>query len=72
MLLYHNLIFKESKTIRLNATYYFIIKIPEKREVQQIATNHSSDTDFKDFMKPYKDYTKNHIHFSEQNNFVIR
>ena len=72
MLLYHNLIFKESKTIRLNATYYFIIKIPEKREVQQIATNHSSDTEFKDFMKPYKDDTKNHIHFSEQNNFVIR
>ena len=72
MLLYHNLIFKESKTIRLNATYYFIIKIPEKREVQQIATNHSSDTEFKDFIKLYKDYTKNHIHFSEQNNFVIR
>ena len=37
------------KTIRLNATHYFIIKIPNKRELQQIASNHSCDTNFKDF-----------------------
>ena len=36
------------KTIRLNATHYFIIKIPNKRELQQIASNHSYDTNFKD------------------------
>ena len=46
------------KTIRLNATHYFIMKIPIKRELQQIASNHSFDIDFKDFMKLYKDYTK--------------
>ena len=46
------------KTIRLNLTNYFIIKIPNKKELQQIASNHSSDIDFKDFMKFYKDYTK--------------
>ena len=51
------------KTIVLNATHYFIIKIPSKRELQQIASNHSSDIDFKDFKKPYKDYTKEHFHF---------
>ena len=50
--------FKVPKTIRLNATHYFIIKIPNKRELQQIASNHSSDIDFKDFMKLYTDYTK--------------
>ena len=50
--------FKVPKTIRLNATNYFIMKTPNKRELQQIASNHSSDTDFKDFMKLYKDYTK--------------
>ena len=50
--------FKVPKTIRLNATHYFIMKIPNKRELQQIASNHSSDIDFKDFMKLYKDYTK--------------
>ena len=50
--------FKVPKTIRLNATHYFIMKIPNKRELQQIALNHSSAIDFKDFMKLYKEYTK--------------
>ena len=50
--------FKVPKTIRLNATHYFIMKIPNKRELQQIASNHSSDIDFKDFMKLYKEYNK--------------
>ena len=50
--------FKAPKTIRLNATHYFIMKIPIKRELQQIALNHSSDIDFKDFTKLYKEYTK--------------
>ena len=49
--------FKVPKTIRLNTTY-FIMKIPNKREIQQIASNHSSDIVFKDFMKLYKDYNK--------------
>ena len=46
------------KTVRLNATHYFILNIPNKRELQQIASNHSSNMEFKDFMKLYKDYTK--------------
>ena len=50
--------FKVTKTIRLNATHYFIMKIPNKRELQQITSNHLSDIDFKGFMKLYKDYTK--------------
>ena len=29
-----------------------------KRELQQIASSHSPDIDFKDFIKPYKDYSK--------------
>ena len=49
---------KVPETIRLNATHYFIMKIPNKRELQQIASNHSPDTDFKDFIKLYKNYTK--------------
>ena len=43
--------FKIPKTVRLNATHYVIIKIPSKRELQEIASNHFSDIDFKDFMK---------------------
>ena len=50
--------FKVPKAIRLNATHYFIMKIPNKRELHQIASNHSSDIDFEDFMKLYKKYTK--------------
>ena len=50
--------FKVSKNVRLNSTHFFIMKIPNKRELQQIALNHSSDTDFKDFKKIYKKYTK--------------
>ena len=46
--------FKVRKDVRLNSTYIFIMKIPNKRELQQIATNHSSDIDFKDFIKIYK------------------
>ena len=35
--------FKVPKSIRLNATHYFIIKIHNKRELPQVASNHSSD-----------------------------
>ena len=45
------------KDVRLNSTHFFIMKIPNKRELQQIALNHSSDIDFKDFMKIFKKYT---------------
>ena len=34
------------------------MKIPNKRELQQIALNHSSDIDFKYFMKIYKKSTE--------------
>ena len=49
--------FKVPKDVRLNSTHFFIMKIPNKRELQQIALNHSSDIDFKDFMSIYKKYT---------------
>ena len=49
--------FKVPKDVRLNSTHFFIMKIPSKRELQQIALNNSSDIDFKDFMKIYKKCT---------------
>ena len=49
--------FKVPKDVRLNSTHFFILKICNKRKLQQIALNHSSDTDFKDFMKIYKKCT---------------
>ena len=50
--------FNVPKTVRLNATHYFILKILNKRELQQIASDHLSDIEFKDFIKLCKDYTK--------------
>ena len=50
--------FKVPKTLWLNVTHYYITKISNKKELQQIASNHSSDTDFKDFRKLYKKYNK--------------
>ena len=49
--------FKVPKDVRLNSTHFFIMKIPKKRELQQIALNHSSHIDFKDFMNIYKKCT---------------
>ena len=49
--------FKVPKDVRLNSTHFFIMKIPNKRELQQIGLNHSSDIDVKDFIKIYKKCT---------------
>ena len=55
--------FKVPKDVRLNSTHFSIMKIPNKRELQQIALNHSPDIDFKDFMKFIKNALKNHTLF---------
>ena len=46
--------FEVPKDVRLNTTHFFITKIPNKRELQQIATNHSSDIRTKDFINIYR------------------
>ena len=43
--------FSISKEVRLSSTHYLIMKIHNKRELQNIANNHSADIDYKDFMK---------------------
>ena len=47
--------FAVSKKYILNSTHYFVMKVLNKRELQQIAFNHSSDIDFRDFMNFYKE-----------------
>ena len=39
--------FKVPKTIRLNATHHFIMKIANKRKLQQITSNHFFEIEFK-------------------------
>ena len=60
--------FKVPKDVRLSSTHFFIMKIPNKRELQQIALNHSSDIDFKDFMNIYKQCTKEPYSFLVKDN----
>ena len=49
--------FKVPKDVRLNTTHFFLMKIPNRIELQQIAISHSSDIDFKDFINIYKKCT---------------
>ena len=46
--------FSVPKEVRLNSTRYLITKIHNKRELQQIAIDHSADIDYKDFLKIYR------------------
>ena len=56
--------FKVPKDVRFNTTHVFIMKILNKRELQQIALNHSSDIDYKDFVNIYKKCTDEPYSFS--------
>ena len=49
--------FKVPKDVRNNSTHFFIMKIPNKRELMQIAINHSSDINTKDFIEVYRKCT---------------
>ena len=55
--------FKVPKDIRLDSTHYVIMKIQNKRELQQIAINYSSDIDFKVYMNVYKNVLQKAILF---------
>ena len=55
--------FKVPKDVKLNPTHFFIMKIPNKIEPQQITLNHSSDINSKNFIKIYKNVLLNHILF---------
>ena len=46
--------FKVSKDVILNSVNFFIMKIPNKREIQQILIHFWLDIDFKDFAQIYK------------------
>ena len=49
--------FAVPKDVRLNSTHFFIVRIPNNQEFRQIAYNHSSYIDSKDFINIYKKCT---------------
>ena len=50
--------FSVPKDVRLNLTHYLIMKINNRKELQNIAINHSADIDYKYFLKIYRECTK--------------
>ena len=50
--------FSVPKDVRLNCTPYIIFKLNNERELQNMTINHSPDIDYKDFVKIYRDCTK--------------
>ena len=50
--------FSIPKDVRLNSTHYLIMKIKNRRELQNITFNHSADIHWEDFMKIYRECTK--------------
>ena len=55
--------FSVPKDVRLNCTSYIIFKLNSNRELQNIAINDSADIYYKDFVKIYRDCTKEPYNF---------
>ena len=55
--------FSVPRDVRLNSTHYLIMKINNKRELENIAINHSADIDNQDFMKIYRECTNEPFNF---------
>ena len=55
--------FSVPKDARLNTTHYFIMKIKNRIELKNIATDHSADIDYQDFKKIYRECTKEPYNF---------
>ena len=55
--------FSVPKDVRLNSTHYLIMKINNRKELQNIAINHSADIDYQDFMKVYRECAKEPFSF---------
>ena len=62
--------FKVPKDVRLNTSHFFIAKIPNKRELQQIAINHSSDINTKDFTNICRECTAEQCSFLVNDNML--
>ena len=55
--------FSAPKDVRLNSTHYLVMKIINKRELKNISSNHSADIDYQDFIKIYRECTKQPYNF---------
>ena len=49
--------FSVPKDVRLNSTHYLIMKINNRKELQNIAINQFADIDYHDFVRIYRECT---------------
>ena len=49
--------FSVPKEVRLHFTHYLVMNIHNKKQLQQIAINHSVDIDYRDILKIYRKCT---------------
>ena len=68
--------FSIPKDVRLNCTHYILFKLKNRRELQNIAIDHSADIDYKDFIKICRVCTKEPFNFltidtTKDNKFII-
>ena len=57
--------FSVPRDVRLNSTHYFIMKTNSRIELKNIAIDHSADIHYQDFLKIYKECTKEPYNFLE-------
>ena len=50
--------FSVPENVRLYSTHYLIMKINNRKELQNIAINHSADIDYIDFVRIYREWTR--------------
>ena len=66
--------FSVPKYVRLNCTYYISFKLNNKRELQNIAINHSADINYNDFIKIYRQFIEDLFNFltidTKNNKFI--
>ena len=55
--------FSISKDVRLTSSHYLIMKINNRKNLQNIPIDHSADIDYKGFMKIYRECTKEPFNF---------
>ena len=55
--------FSVLKDVKLNSTHYLIMKINNRKELQNIVSNHSADTDYNDFVRIYRKCTREPYYF---------
>ena len=55
--------FRVPKEVRLNSTHYLIMKIHNRRELQNIAFNDLADINYEDFLKISRDCTNTPYYF---------